>query len=265
MLAKRMKPLLGTYVEISIEYTDESAPLEPWFTAAFEHIAALQSRLSVHIAASELSQINLNPHQWLPISRETRRLLQLAMGLMQRTEGLFNPTLGAELLQSGLIPDLGYGQRAPFGSNHCISLKGNKVCLNEYVILCLDGIAKGYILDLALKRLRRLGCQDASINAGGDIKAMGKRLVPIVPKFAAEPIGLLQNAAIASSGTYHSKDHRARLMDSQGRMLPANQQQWSVIAYSAWKADALTKVAAQTHGDTRLLNKLGGRLVANIS
>jgi thiamine biosynthesis lipoprotein len=265
MLTKRMKPLLGTYVEISIEHSSNEPSLECWFSAAFARIEILQSRLSAHVNTSELSQINLNPHQWVPISRETRRILQLAMGLMTRSGGLFNPTLGAELLKHDIIPDLGYGHRAPFGSDNCLSFCDKKVRLNEFVIVNLDGIAKGYALDLALWTLKRLGCCNASINAGGDIKAMGTRQVPIQPKFALQPIGLLHNAAIATSGTYHSEDHRARLMDHRGGIIPTNQQQWSVLAYSAWRADALTKIAAQTHDNGTLLNKLGGSLVSAIS
>ncbi|MFC0118564.1 FAD:protein FMN transferase [Pseudoalteromonas xiamenensis] len=258
-----MKPLLGTYVEISIEYSDETTPINDWFSQAFARIDALQQKLSIHSATSELNQINLNPNVWIPISRESRRLLQLAMILMHKSDGLFNPTLGANLLGHGIVDDLGFGKRAPFGSVHALSFSGDKVKLNEYVIVCLDGIAKGYALDLALKSLKRLGCENASINAGGDIKAIGTRRVPIQPKFASHPIGFLQNAAIATSGTYHSESHRSRLMDEKGVIMPAGNEQWSVLAFSAWRADALTKVAAQTQGDEHLLATLGGRLLSS--
>ncbi|QTH72125.1 FAD:protein FMN transferase [Pseudoalteromonas xiamenensis] len=106
-----MKPLLGTYVEISIEYSDETTPINDWFSQAFARIDALQQKLSIHSAKSELNQINLNPNVWIPISRESRRLLQLAMILMHKSDGLFNPTLGANLLGHGIVDDLGFGKR----------------------------------------------------------------------------------------------------------------------------------------------------------
>lgn len=256
-----MKPLLGTYVEISIECPNDPAPINEWFNAAFNRIDAIQTKLSIHCINSELNQLNLHLNKWITVSRETKRILQLAMLLMHKSEAKFNPTLGASLIDNGILPDFGFGQRKPSGSENAISFQHNQVRLNEPVIVCLDGIAKGYALDLALMTLRKLGCNNASINAGGDIKAMGTRAVPIVLKLANAPIGMLQNAALASSGTYHSDSHKSRLMNNKGEILPNAQQQWSVLAYSAWRADALTKVAAQTNGDTVLLAALGGKLL----
>jgi thiamine biosynthesis lipoprotein len=45
---------------------------------------------------------------------------------------------------------------------------------NPYVQLDFGGLAKGYAVDLAIRRLRALGIDSAIVNAGGDLRAMGR-------------------------------------------------------------------------------------------
>jgi len=45
---------------------------------------------------------------------------------------------------------------------------------NPYVQLDFGGIAKGYAVDLAIERLRDLEITNAIVNAGGDLRAMGR-------------------------------------------------------------------------------------------
>ncbi len=45
---------------------------------------------------------------------------------------------------------------------------------NPHVQLDFGGIAKGYAVDLAIERLRELGIANAIVNAGGDLRAMGR-------------------------------------------------------------------------------------------
>lgn len=45
---------------------------------------------------------------------------------------------------------------------------------NPHVQLDFGGIAKGYAVDLAIERLRDLGITNAIVNAGGDLRAMGR-------------------------------------------------------------------------------------------
>jgi len=45
---------------------------------------------------------------------------------------------------------------------------------NPYVQLDFGGIAKGYAVDLAIERSRELGITSAIVNAGGDLRAMGR-------------------------------------------------------------------------------------------
>jgi len=45
---------------------------------------------------------------------------------------------------------------------------------SPYVQLDFGGIAKGYAVDLAIERLRELGITSAIVNAGGDLRAIGR-------------------------------------------------------------------------------------------
>lgn len=45
---------------------------------------------------------------------------------------------------------------------------------NPFVQLDFGGIAKGYAVDLAVERLRKLGIDNAIVNAGGDLRAFGR-------------------------------------------------------------------------------------------
>lgn len=261
-LTGRMKPLLGTYVEVSIEHHDVSAELlESYFAIAFNKLAQVQTLLSVHDNSSELSRLNLALHSWLALSTISLRVLRLAHAMMKHSNGLFNPTMGYPLVQQGILPDLGYGDRLATGNLAALSFRPGQVKLNQAVVLCLDGIAKGYAVDLALAALKRAGVNHAFINAGGDIRAMGNCQVPIRLRYANQPLGLLHNAAIASSGARQQTHFRGRLMTASGAILPSGEQDYSVIAHRAWRADALTKVLAQQPTQVSLLNRLGGNVI----
>ncbi len=262
ILKRRMKPLLGTYIEVSILHGDLSSErLNALFDVAFDTLSDVERRLSVHKKDSELSRLNLTPETWLPLSTMTLRILRLASAMMRQSNGLFNPTLGYPLVESGLLPDHGYGERLKRGSIEALSFRPGEVRLNENVVICLDGIAKGYAVDLALAALKRAGVESAFINAGGDIRAMGECRVPITLRYSNQPAGLLYRAAIASSATRHESAFRGRIMTATGVIMPDSNKDWSVIARRAWRADALTKVAAQTPADSGLLHRLGGNLL----
>ena len=76
------------------------------------------------------------------------------------------------------------------------------------------------------------------------------------------PCGVLRNAALATSQVAAARDDAfpADIIGPAG--LAPQQGVWSVLARSAWRADALTKVAAIAPAATRgdLLARLGGQL-----
>jgi FAD:protein FMN transferase len=108
--------------------------------------------------------------------------------------------------------------------------------------------------------LRRHGARHAWINAGGDLRVAGKYPLPVQLRATGDML-LLRDAALASSASAAEWDASlpAEILGSSG----IAQGRWSVLAARAWRADALTKVAALAPVATRtaVLAGLGGQLV----
>lgn len=177
---------LGTLIEISIHGVDE----------------ALAKRASAQIE-QDFNNMHTNWHAWQPGKLATTNkqlasmepftpdpsllpLLQKAGHLSQLSNGLFNPVIGRLIalwgfhdnaLPVGTLPDptviTALVKQAP--SINDITYTGTQlVNHNPAVSYDLGAIAKGYAIDLAIERLREFGIENAIVNAGGDLRIIGK-------------------------------------------------------------------------------------------
>ncbi len=191
--AKREEPLhqqqlltFGTLVEISIWGADKS----------------LAQQASSQVG-EDLQQMHNDWHAWhdSPLVRMNQALsagapvtvpasilplVQKSITLSRASEGMFNPAVGRLIklwgfeqddLPSGPPPDpaaiAALTKQHP-GMDDLI-LDGSQLrSTNPAVQLDFGAIAKGYGVDLAIARLRELGIQNAIINAGGNLRAIGK-------------------------------------------------------------------------------------------
>jgi thiamine biosynthesis lipoprotein len=268
---RRMQPLLGTWVEIRA--TGRAARVERAVRCAFLRIARVQQRMSFHAPDSVLTRINLYAYREpQAVDPLTWDLLRKALALSRASMGTFDITVGAALVARGVLPDHGFARLdAPSGSDAVALLPGRCVALRRPVLLTLDGIAKGYAVDLAIDALARAGVQQAVVNAGGDLRAFGPQALPLGIRSADGTIrdaGRLRNAAVASSAiglgaTAHARFPGCVLDPAGEKPMPRVPQVWSVRAAQCWRADALTKVAALAAPAQRdaLLARLGGALV----
>jgi len=267
---RRMRPLLGTYVEIALHTQDSAqAPgLERAIERAFATIAHAQRLWSFQDPDSELSRLNLQPGRRVPVSPATQRLLRLSRALTRLSEGRFNFTLGGSLVARGVLPDHGGPSALPVGEPDDVELGPGWAHLRRPVRLTLDGIAKGYAVDQAVRLLRGAGVPGGWVNAGGDLRVFGEGAVPVRRREAdgrLQSLGALRNGAIATSVTAPTPELASafpgRLLGAAGE--PATPGTWTVLAQRAWRADALTKVAANSPPEQRAaaVAKLGGRLV----
>lgn len=276
---RRMRPLLGTWVEMRVDGPADR--VEAAVDAAFAQIAGVQERMSCHDPRSALSRINLQAHRSpQQVDAWTWRVLRLALALSRASGGLFDVTVGGELVRRGVLPDHGFGAVEPRGGSGAVELlPGRRVRLRRPVVLTLDGIAKGYAVDRAVRALRACGVAQGVVNAGGDLRAFGAAAVPLALRDGrgrVRAVGQVANAAVASSIVGQSAAQRERfpaclvLPDAAGGVLrPAHRGAgpavWTVQARHCWKADALTKVAALAASDRRAacIDRLGGRLLAD--
>lgn len=267
---RRMRPLLGCFVEIGAHLPDlpggEAAErLDAAVADAFGLLETAQRRWSFQDPDSELSRLNRNGGAALPLSRTTLRLLHIAKTLMRVSDAAFDCTAGGALVRQGRLPDHGGPEPLDFGRAEDIELGSDTARLARPVRLALDGIAKGFAVDLAIAALRRRGLQSAWVNAGGDARAFGPQALALQRReldgrFTA--LGALQDAAIATSArTDADPSFPGHIVSASNRQPAAGV--WTVLARSAWRADALTKVAACTEVARRRAEvaRLGGHLV----
>lgn len=273
---RRMRPLLGCFVEVGARspsrVSDRVAePLEQAVAAAFAAIELAQSHWSFQDPDSELSRLNRSPGRAQLLSRHTLRLLRIARALTHASAGAFDCTVGGALVQSGRLPDHGGLPALSRGLADDIELGPGWARLRRPLRLTLDGIAKGYAVDLAIGALRRHGVRTGWVNAGGDARAIGDIALPMQRRELdgrLTPLGRLREAAMASSavaGAAPAQQPCAQSFPGQivGGPAAASPGVWTVLARSAWRADALTKVAACTPGAQRAdaVARLGGHLL----
>jgi len=114
-------------------------------------------------------------------------LIRLGKSLSEQSEELFNPAIGNLIDLWGFHRDDPSGSRPPPAEEierllvqnprmqdieiSGLSLRGN----NPAVKLDFGAFGKGYGIDLAIERLKEMGIENAIVNAGGDLRAIGLR------------------------------------------------------------------------------------------
>ena len=145
---KRMRPGLGTYVEISVTTDGPADGIQGFMTEAFAEVSRLEKIFNFHDEDSELSRLNRGDIE-NPKSLELESVLHLAREMEIQSDGAF----------SSRRPDLQ---------------------------IDLSGIAKGFIVDRVVEFLEsRMADATGAVNAGGDLRFFGQeaneaaiRLVP---------------------------------------------------------------------------------------
>jgi FAD:protein FMN transferase len=255
--------MLGTFVEVGVQ--SRCGALTEAVDAAYSSILEVQALLSFHDVQSDLSRLNAARGEEVVLHPLSLRLLRLARAMTRASGGHFNCTVGGALVRKGALPDHGFASFLDSGEADDIELRSNKARLRRPVLITLDGIAKGYAVDCAVRVLGQRGIEAGWVNAGGDLRAFGDMVLPVHRRETDgthTALGGLTNAAIATSrvGVRPNKEYPAWIIGAPYRPVPGI---WSVMARTAWRADALTKVAG-TAGDGErytLLRRLGGRLL----
>ncbi len=241
----RNRPILGTFVEITAFQNSNcknfsAEKIAEIIKKTYQKIEQLEAILSAKNKSSAISNLNNAGHLKNP-PIELLTIIKISNFLSRLTSGLFDISAASQLN----------------GSFENIAFSPQEICFTKNLQIDLGGIAKGYITDLAAKFLLNHGIQNAVINAGGDIRILGKMPQPIHVRNPFEPskyfdLGNFANCAIASSSiTLASKNRGGKSQVALHKKL--NRQKFSdekivhatVISnysnYCCTFADALTK------------------------
>ncbi|HVY04638.1 MAG TPA: FAD:protein FMN transferase [Burkholderiales bacterium] len=243
-----MRPAMGTLVQVDARGPDVERSIE----AAFAAIHQVDRLMSFHDPQSELSRLNREAarspqsvHSW------TRGVLRRALNLHEASAGLFDVTVTPLLVKQGLLPGATNTSLDCGVSRDIVLMPDGKVFFKRPVLVDLGGIAKGFAIDMAIHALRRGGCVEAAVNAGGDLRRFGPEARPIHlrRREGFVKVADLRRGAIATSAPRIA--HPDRLAQPLGSIFdPHSRLEWNgrgavmVAAPTCVIADALTKVAA---------------------
>lgn len=186
-LHKQQLLIFGTTVDVSIWHNDTNL-VQSAFSRLNEDFQRMHN--SWHPwQDSTIKRTNqlLRSGEWFTASTSVLPLLEKSRQLSIQSRGYFNPAIG-ELVQlwgfhrsdpnNPYEPDMEkiheIQQQIPTMQDieqEGIRMRGN----NPHLQFDPGGIAKGYAIDLAIQTLRAMGIENALINAGGDLAAIGSK------------------------------------------------------------------------------------------
>ena len=209
--------------------------------------------MSFHDPQSEVSRLNRFAEDTrVSVSPATYHVLTRAKELYERTRGLFDITVAAELIEGGLLPRHAFLSRFQDygGSMEDIELlSGGQVHFARPLCIDLGGIAKGFAVDQAVQVLQEKGIRNGLVNAGGDMRCFGPKEQAVWVKHPRNPAQLLplpalKNRALATSANSYEGPHPSVCPQIHGQMRKPLRRAFSVsvCADCCLIADALTKV-----------------------
>ena len=244
----RCRPLLGTFVEITVPEASATA-----VDGAFDRIGQIQRHMSFHDEGSDLGRLRRAAAGTIvEVAAETVEVLKIAVNLHRQTDGLFDVTVGRELVRSGFLPrPRGCRLRQQTGNASNIEIVDERhVRCHRPMLIDLGGIAKGYAVDQAVESLQSAGVERGLVNAGGDLRMFGDLPWDIALRDADGQVRQtvsLANCAVASSANRQNRRWRPGRWRTPhigfGRRPVALDGRVTVVASHCVLADAMTKVA----------------------
>ena len=127
-----------------------------------------------------------NNQTWTVKDPSLLPMLKQAQQLYNQSDSLFNPAIGKlialwgfhsdDLLNNFTLPSAEKINKLLTPSMNDIEINGGQISSkNPVVQLDFGAFAKGYAIELAIKKLQQLGINNAIINAGGNLKVIGQK------------------------------------------------------------------------------------------
>jgi thiamine biosynthesis lipoprotein len=222
---------MGTIADLVVVDADEAKAQEA-IDAAIRELRWVERTMSHFTADSDVGRANLHAAvEAVPVTAATATVLGEALRWAELSDGRFDPCLG----RATALWNVGE-RRTPPSALETRRLAGERLYQelevdrwrgdhvvrfrSDAVAIDLGGIAKGYGVDRAVRALRERGVENALVNAGGDLYAIGLSedgdpwevgvRDPLDPHRLAATLGV-SNRALATSGDYFQYfDHGGR-------------------------------------------------------
>lgn len=205
------KVLMDTFVEIKTEGRSKVDLAPVWNEAD-----RLIKLFNYYDKDSEVARINLNAGlKPVEISTETIEVFTKAIKYSELSGGLFditiNPliTLWSKAAKEKVLPsNTRINETLSYVNYKDIKITKNSIMLQKKgMSVNLGGIAKGYIVDKMIEKLKQLGAEKGMVNAGGDLSAFGDKNWKVAvqhPRNLKEVFASLytNNRSIVTSGDY---------------------------------------------------------------
>jgi thiamine biosynthesis lipoprotein len=256
---------MGTFAGVSVPGRDRER-LKKYAARVREVFGELDATLSSYKPGSDISRINraagASP---VPVAASTREMLEITSRYVDLTGGAFDPTLAPLIrlwgFSGGGKPEGLPGEEAiaaalrSVGYDHLVLANGTAYLDRPGMAVDLGGIAKGYAVDVAYRRLEELGAADAMVDLGGNIRCRGLARgekpwsVGVRNPFARERILgtllLTGGMAVATSGNYEQffvigGERYAHIIDPRSGYPVQGMAGVTVISKSAVEADAMS-------------------------
>ncbi len=260
---KQIRFLMGTRVEITAQGADAKR-LNRAVNMAFAEIKRIEEMMSEWEDGSELSRINRNAgKKAIKVSQEILEIITQSIKFSQISRGAFDISWAvlAELWdfsrEEPIIPQkekVAEALKLVDYQNIVVDRESSTVFLQvKGMRIGLGGIAKGYAVDRAIHALQQEGVKDAIVNAGGDLRVIGKkdgqpwRVGVQDPRGKGNLLGVLEitDTSFASSGDYERyfiKDgiRYHHLLNPKTGFPAQGCRSVTIICASALQADALS-------------------------
>jgi FAD:protein FMN transferase len=257
---------MGTIVNVTIWTADEAAAAKG-ARAVFDEIHRLDDMMTTW-RDSELSRINAGAGKTaVKVSAETLAVLERALDVSAKSNGIFDITVGAfhglwkfdEDMDGSLPPPDEVAKRLALvgWKDVVVDHKKRTVLLRRPgMSITLGGIAKGYAVDRGVAILRQLGFTSFIVQAGGDMYVAGDKdgapwIVairdPRGPADASFAVAPIKDHSFSTSGDYERgfvKDgvRYHHILDPRDGQPARASRSVTVMAKDAFTADAWSKV-----------------------
>jgi len=259
---KNVRPYMGTLVEITVIGRDRERLLRAT-NKAFAEFQRIEELMSPYKEGSDISRLNRKAGEGkIKVSPEVLDILVRSKELSRNSQGAF------DLTAASLGPIWSFDKdspRVPSRSDISKALqaagpdkleiyekKGTAGLSGQKTRIHPGGIAKGHACDRAAAVLKEEGVSMAMVNAGGDIRVLGRKINRPWKVGVQDPRDRnrimawipIANEAVATSGDYEKffiKDGKryCHILDPRNGRPADKSRSATVIADKAWLADGL--------------------------